>query len=447
MNRALLFLAVLASLVCLLGGGCAAFTNPVANGIPVCRVPPELLAGPVRNEMQTIPLTLLKQPPPDIYRLAADDVLGVYIEGVLPASDLKAGPSNPPVYFPSQIDPLGGGMQPAMGFPIPVRDDGTVSLPLVEPISVRGMSLSEATAAIRKAYLAAELIRPGRERIVVTRMQTRRSRVLVIRQEVGGFTAGGRGLVVSGSSVKRGTGHTVDLPAYENDVLNALTQSGGLPGLDDYSDIFVFRAAMNSRVVSTLESLQPGQSPQVGAGLAGPIIRIPTRVAPGAPLPFQPQDIVLETGDVVFLEARVLELFYTGGLLPAGEHVLPRDYDLDVVTAIMDVGGPIINGGSVPINITASSNLNRGIGSPSPSLLTVVRRTPGGGQVPIRVDLNRAMRDPRERIRVQPGDVLILQETPGEALVRYATQTLNFSIISEVFKTSRTTGTVIGVGP
>jgi len=438
----------LAFLVCSFGGGCAAFTNPVANGIPVCRVPPELLAGPVRNEMQTIPLTLLKQPPPKVYRLGPGDVLGVYIEGILPASDLKVMASNPPVYFPSQIDPLGGGTQPALGFPISIGDDGTVSLPLVEPISVQGMTVAEATDTIRKAYLAAELVRPGRERIIVSRMQPRRSRVLVIRQEVGGFSAAGRGFVVSASSVKRGTGHTVELPAYENDVLNALAQTGGLPGLDDYSDIFVFKAAMNSQVVvSALESLQPGQTPQVGADLAGPIIRIPTRVAPGAPLPFRPEDIVLETGDVVFLEARVLDLFYTGGLLPSGEHILPRDYDLDVVTAIMQVGGPIINGGTYPINLPAGISYNNGVGSPSPSLLTVVRRMPGGGQVPIRVDLNRAMRDPRERILVHPGDVLILQETPGEALLRYATQTFNLSIVSEVFKSSSTVGAVGVRGP
>ena len=75
-----------ACLFSLLGSGCAAITNPVANGIPVRRVPPELLAGPERETMQTIPLTLLKQRPPKIYRLAPGDVLGTYIEGVLPAT-------------------------------------------------------------------------------------------------------------------------------------------------------------------------------------------------------------------------------------------------------------------------------------------------------------------------------------------------------------------------
>jgi hypothetical protein len=52
----------------------------------------------------------------------------------------------------------------------------------------------------------------------------------------------------------------------------------------------------------------------------------------------------------------------------------------------------------------------------------VLRQTPSGGQVNIKVDLNKAMRDPRENILVQAGDVLIMQETPDEAVTRYFTQ-------------------------
>ena len=62
----------------------------------------------------------------------------------------------------------------------------------------------------------------------------------------------------------------------------------------------------------------------------------------------------------------------------------------------------------------------------------MIRRTPGGGQVPISVDLNLALRDPRERILVQPGDILILQETKGEALARYLSDVFNFSIVTRI---------------
>jgi hypothetical protein len=55
-------------------------------------------------------------------------------------------------------------------------------------------------------------------------------------------------------------------------------------------------------------------------------------------------------------------------------------------------------------------------GGSSPSLLAVLRRTAGGGQVPIVVDLREATRHPEERLVVRPGDVLVLHEKPSEAL-------------------------------
>jgi hypothetical protein len=70
-------------------------------------------------------------------------------------------------------------------------------------------------------------------------------------------------------------------------------------------------------------------------------------------------------------------------------------------------GGPLVNGGFNANNLSGGL-IGFGLGAPSPSQISVLRRTPGGGQIPIQVNLNRAMRDPRERIRIQPGDVIIL---------------------------------------
>ena len=158
------------------------------------------------------------------------------------------------------------------------------------------------------------------------------------------------------------------------------------------------------------------------------VIRIPLRWPPGAPLPFQPEDVVLDEGDVVFLETRNTEFFYTGGILPSNEIPLPRDRDLDVVEAVAQVTGSLLNG-AVGGNNLSGTLIRDGLGKPSPSALSVVRRTPDGGQVSIHVDLNRAMRDPRERILVRPGDLLILQETPGEAFLRYASEMTDFLFI------------------
>ncbi len=53
---------------------------------------------------------------------------------------------------------------------------------------------------------------------------------------------------------------------------------------------------------------------------------------------FRPEDIILEEGDVVYIESRDAEVFYTGGLLPGGEFPIPRDYDLDVLGAMALAG-------------------------------------------------------------------------------------------------------------
>src|SRR5262249_44791009 len=119
---------------------------------------------------------------------------------------------------------------------------------------------------------------------------------------------------------------------------------------------------------------------------------------------------------------------------------LPRDRDLDVIEAIALTGGPLVNGGLGTNNLTGSLS-SSGLGNPSPSLLTVLRRTHDGGQIPIPVSLNRALRDPRERIRILPGDVLILQETMTEALTRYVTTQWKFNFFATLIRERDLTGT------
>src|SRR5688500_17428744 len=109
------FVATMAAACCALFAGCAALTNPIANGIPVRLLPDELLAES-REGYEPILLTTLRQPPPDEYILAAGDTLGIYIEGVLGTSETP-----PPVNLPESTD-----LPPSVGYPFPIRDDGTV---------------------------------------------------------------------------------------------------------------------------------------------------------------------------------------------------------------------------------------------------------------------------------------------------------------------------------
>ena len=378
----------------LFSAGCAAVTNPAKEGIPVELVEPALLARP-KNPQMPITLSQLGQPPPEIYLLGPGDLLGVYIEGVLGG---KA--QGPPV-----VGGTLGSDVPSLGYPIPVREDGTIRLPLVPPIQVGRMSLVDAEKKIEETYINQKVIQPGQARLVVTLTRKRVYRVVVFRDELENFnTPLARGLTAFAGGGKRGNGHVVELPAYEDDVLHALAATGGPPGIDDYNEVVIEHRG-------------------------GHVVRIPLRICPGEPLPFGPADVLLQEGDVVYLEARDIQRFYAGGLLPPGEYVLPRDYDLDVVTAIAFIRGPLINGGFGGSNLSGTL-IEPGIGGPSPKLVTIIRRTPDGGQIRIRVDLDRAVCDAHERIVIKAGDLLILQETPCQAVTRYVSQTLtNFSFL------------------
>jgi len=439
--------------------GCAALSNPVVNGVPVRKVPPELL-GESKEGSQTIPMPVLRQKRPEAYLIGPEDVLGVWIEGILGEKGQA-----PPMRLPES-----GNLPPALGFPIPVRDDGTIALPFVDPVKVQGMTLEQVDQAVRKAYtVTKKIIQPGRERIMITLQRPRQYHVLVIRQDAGasegtgGGGGGGTGLRTSaratgfiigagggGQGARRGTGYAIDLPAYENDVLNALAHTGGLPGTDAVDEVIIERGAFKGGREEVLNMFNAGSANLDPMSLVAPgtqRIRIPLRLRPGEQLSIRPEDVILQNGDIVFIQAREADVFYTAGLLPACEYVLPRDTDLDVVEAITRIAGSIDSGGISTFNINGTLILP-GFGFPSPSLVSIVRKTPGHGQMVIQVDLNLALRDGRERILIQPRDLLILQATPEEAVARYVSEIVKFSIVEKFINTSRTmlTGTAAGTG-
>jgi protein involved in polysaccharide export with SLBB domain len=414
-------------------------TNPLLDGVPVREVAPELLAPSKAGEV-TVPLNLLRQPPPDTYRLAPGDVLGVYVEGFLGDRNLPLPLHvGPHVRVREQYN-----LPPAAGYPITVQRDGTVALPAVDAVPVQGLTVAQARDAIRNAYIKKNLIRPEAERIVVSLLTPRQTQVLVFRQETPAFVFSPEGQL---PAAKRGTGHLIDLPAYENDVLHALALTGGLPGLDTYNEIIIFRdcfpdAAGASLLLSQLQAGQAVPSAVQAACPCAQVLRIPLRLPCGHTPALRPEEVVLRTGDVVFLEARDTELFYTAGLLPPGMHTLPRDRDLDVIEAVALVRGPLFNGAFGGSNLSGQL-IQPGMGNPSPSLLSVLRRVPDGRQLIINVDLRKAVRDPNERILVRAGDVLFLQETPGEATTRYITQTFfNFNLFWQAVHGNHVAGVI-----
>lgn len=551
--------------------GCAAF-RPI-DGIPARYVPDEVKA-PMRSGKKTIDLSLLSQTQPSVYHLDAGDVLAISIEGVMPRRDGELPPVN--MSFNTNDESL-----PALGYPVPVRSDGTVSLPMLHnAVSVRGMTIKQAEDAVRRAYtVERKILQSGNERVWVILHRPRQYRVLVIRQEgVEAPGASGQPGSVNLGTLKRGTGRAVTLTAYKNDVLHALAETGGLPGLDAENTIYVIRAKRRSggaaedhlatvappnagwstapsqlgvpplpegghsfsplpngyvpglpvtpsgnppaasphaEPASELElpadsndttrgpqtrrsansansglqlavlgfetgaasrrvapasfdadptghpsygvpmtNLSPAMNgvPQMGpknmpvmdwqnglppmqaagnwsemsaerwmghASMGDPtlanhgVTKIPVRLASGEQARFTERDILLEDGDIVFIESRDTEIFYTGGLLGGGQYTLPRDYDLDVLGAIA-IAQAGSNGGTATRATGGITALNNDV-TVSASQAIILRKMANGSQVPIKVDLYRALRHPNERVLMQPGDYLLLQYTPLEA--------------------------------
>jgi len=419
--------------------GCTSILSPI-SGVPSHRLPPQFLAKP-RNNLVPIDKTRLRQESPREYLLDKRDVLGVYIEGVLGDMDQL-----PPVQFPE----AGSDRPPSIGYPVPVREDGTLALPLVPALNVRGLTLSQAQDAIRKAYtIDQEILRPGKDRIIVTLMRERAYRVIVMRQDgadqvqqVG--LAGGAGSAGPHSTLGS-RGQVIDLPAYKNDVLHALALTGGLPGVNARNEVKVLRSSlMDAQKRDAFVQQFYLKSGDQGPCLCAPpipedpaILRIPLRLPPGEVPRFRPDDVVLQDGDIVLIESRETEVFYTGGLLGAGEFPLPRDYDLDALTALSMVGpgvgasmgggfgrgGGGMGGGGMGGGGMGGGgmggNLATAMGGAPPGQLFILRKTPCGGQVIIAVDMTRALRDLSARPLIQPGDMLILRYKPEEEILNF----------------------------
>lgn len=410
------------ALLCSLAlSGCTAILSPI-DSIPAERVPRQFLAEPQADKVN-IDVSRLRQSKPEFYLLDSEDVLGVFIEGVLGKFD-----EAPPV----QVAEEGSDLPPAIGFPIPVREDGTISLPLIKPLSVRGLNIQQAEQLITRAYRESDNpILKDDGRILVTLMKERTYRVFVVRQDnIFANSAGNQfgrqfaGQVVTDRSDRSGRGFVLQMPAYKNDLLNALAETGGMPGLNAKSEVRILRGdrvSIENRDREVDEFYRTNGPDQFPYGVVPPVadesnvVKIPTRVRPGEKLNFTTEDIILRDGDIVYVDTRDTEVYYTGGLLRGGEFPLPRDYDLDVLGAISIAGNGIGAGQGV-----AQGNFLSGGATVPATELILLRKLPGNRQIAIRVDVTNAINNPQARLLVKPMDTLILRYKPQEELANFS---------------------------
>lgn len=392
---------------------------------PVNAVPAGQLGSGARYRPQNEPVdaSQLRLSTARKYFLDSDDVLGVFIDGVLGESDQA-----PPVQYPEP----GSDLPPSMGFPVPVRPDGSISLPLVGDIMVRGLTIRQAEDQIKRRFFdGTKPILTRDNRILVSLMRKRTVTVYVLRGDdstsasplAGRANSSGRSVSSRSDSSQRA--RRLQLPAGDNDLLNALSRTGGLPGVNARSDVRI-RSGGSERRPSrgdlspfprTGATGQPATGRSTVLRTGNRVTYVPTRQSSGFRAHIPRNDVRLNQGDVVVVEPRGTEVFYTGGLLAGGEFPIPRDRGLDVMEAVSIAGGTLAANG--PGNLTGTE-------------LLVVRQRPDSTQVTISVDLNRAIADPNQRIQVRPGDFLILRYSPTEQIRNLGVRTLGAAGLRQI---------------
>ncbi len=430
-------------LVCATASGCLSIPNSQTVSPRYFK---SKVHGGVRSEMEQINFVKLRMDKPAEELLGPNDVLGIYIAGITGALD-----EAPPIH---NIGPgVSTNDRPASGYPYQVRSDGTLSLPMLpEPIYVEGMSLVQAEEAIRAAYTLKKQIVRADANISVSMIKRRTYHVTVIREDIAAddmratnnSLATGKGAAYM-AGMNRGTATSLELPAYRNDVLEALSQTGGLPGLNAKNEVVILRKAYSEEFSNTdymsgnldvgyAQSKVADRYNATGeiADLSSElgIVRIPLRVgANEEPPQLTSEDVTLYDGDVVYIQSREAEVYYTGGLIKGGVYPIPRDYDLDVMGAIATVGGTV--GASAG---AAASNTSSRVGSLVPASRILVLREVNGKQYAIQIKQKEMLRDPSQRILIEPNDVILVEYTPMELWFNMMYNMINVSISPSDFE-------------
>ncbi len=333
--------------ICLALSGC--WTPLRSVGVPASALP-DRFRTPYRSMARPLNLSNLTLRPPQDYILGGHDILEVSI---------------PDLYDGAAIRPLR----------VQVMSSGEIQLPLAGAIRVGGMNLLQAQQEITRVFADGILVRP---RVNVALAQKSMIDLLVL----GEVNAPG----------------IYSLPKYENDVGHGLAAAGGFSR--DAAEMVEVHRRISQFESENYETRKDLEFIEAHPNDPKKILKIPLRGLPRGFL--YPDDVVLYPGDVVVVPSRKNEVFFVVGLLDESNLVrftlgdrerelgsglvLPRDRDIDVVTAVAMAG--YID----PIE--------------SPTTVTVHRHLESGNSMLIKVDLIKARYDCKETVLVRAGDII-----------------------------------------
>ncbi|MCS7237106.1 MAG: polysaccharide export protein [Thermoguttaceae bacterium] len=273
--------------------------------------------------------------------------------------------------------------------PIPLRvsEEGAVFVPLVGQVEVAGLRPEEAEAVI--AQLARDRGVYVNPVVSVTVKKPRTNRVTVV-----------------GAVRKEGV---YELPVAQSTLLDALVAAGNLSEDADLR-IEIHRAQRSptggprigsgEKAVEGPNVVGASWSGNKDTGSAGPETVVVDLAQPGKILA---EDYQLGDGDVVIVPKRPPQSVYVLGLVNRpGKIDIPPNQDLFLLDALAMAGG-------------RTSEL-------ADRVAILRQHSPDGGPIQILASVRQAKRDPRANIRLAPGDVVSVEETPitmVERMMRY----------------------------
>lgn len=264
---------------------------------------------------------------------------------------------------------------PPLIAPVRVAEDGCGNIPQIGRVELAGFELEQAEQAITAAAISRDLFR--NPHITVTMKEQRVNRVTVLG-------------AVSSEGVH-------ELPRGSSTLLAALVAAG--PLTDNASpDVEIRHTAAGGPAPGVPASVQP----RVAGGAPGQLTGFQT--ASAQPLQSLHINLIsatqqeninqeLNDGDIVMVAKQPPRTYHVLGLVQKpGPQELPPDQELNVLDAIAEAGGPS--------SLVADNIL-------------IVRHV-AGSQEPIQIQttIEKAKRDGTANVRIAPGDIVSVEQTP-----------------------------------
>jgi polysaccharide export outer membrane protein len=282
-------------------------------------------------------------------------------------------------------------------YPVRVADDGAANVPLVGRVPLAGLELDSAEQAIKAAAVERGLFRNPAVTVVMKKQRVNKITVL-------------------GAVSKPGT---YELPRGNSNLLQALVQAGGL-SKEAGTDVEIRRPALRSDSTTPAGPAPPrvADGPQTELTsytqpppLTRPASSLKVNLVVAARQGSGGQ--YLDDGDVVMVEKRQLPPIHVIGLVhKPGQFELPPNQDLHLLDAIALAGGR-------SMQIADRVHL--------------IRRVPDQEQpIVVEISLREAKRRGQGNLRLGPGDVVSVEETPATVVFDAMRSLVNFGFGTSV---------------